>query len=296
MLLLTCLTLLLQPPTDLYRQQNLVAWCIVPFDAKQRGPAERVAMLQRLGIQRYAYDWRDKHLPSFEEEVQLLVKAGIQLQAVWFPPLINRDTQNILSILKRYKIVTELWVSLDDPKGSSDADKVSQAVSIIKPLLGPAKEAGCTICLYNHGGWMGQPKNLLAILKELPDSGVGLIYNLHHGHVHLDRFAEVLQQLQPALKCITLNGMVPQGDQQGKKILPIGAGTEDLKLLKLISDSGYRGPIAILGHMHEFDVEDRLKDNLDGLRWLQSQLAGQPAGNKPAYRTYRWVHVALRLI
>ena len=36
---------------------NLVAWCIVPFDAKNRGPAERVEMLKNLGFKKYAYDW-----------------------------------------------------------------------------------------------------------------------------------------------------------------------------------------------------------------------------------------------
>ncbi|MGV3485563.1 MAG: hypothetical protein ACO1RT_14190, partial [Planctomycetaceae bacterium] len=28
---------------DLLRKENLVAWCIVPFDAARRGPAERAA-------------------------------------------------------------------------------------------------------------------------------------------------------------------------------------------------------------------------------------------------------------
>ena len=57
-----------EPPKDIYAQENLVAWCIVPFDAKKRTPAERVAMLQKLGFKRYAYDWRAEHLPSFDEE------------------------------------------------------------------------------------------------------------------------------------------------------------------------------------------------------------------------------------
>ncbi|MEY4403946.1 MAG: hypothetical protein RIR91_1981, partial [Verrucomicrobiota bacterium] len=29
----------------LFAQENLAAWCIVPFDAKQRGPEARAAML-----------------------------------------------------------------------------------------------------------------------------------------------------------------------------------------------------------------------------------------------------------
>ena len=36
----------------LFRRDNLVAWCIVPFDSKKRGPVERVAMLERLGFRR----------------------------------------------------------------------------------------------------------------------------------------------------------------------------------------------------------------------------------------------------
>ena len=36
---------------ELFRRDNLVAWCIVPFDAKKRGPEERAAMLEKLGLQ-----------------------------------------------------------------------------------------------------------------------------------------------------------------------------------------------------------------------------------------------------
>ena len=32
----------------LFARTNLAAWCIVPFDAKKRGPEERAAMLERL--------------------------------------------------------------------------------------------------------------------------------------------------------------------------------------------------------------------------------------------------------
>src|SRR5262245_59245051 len=35
---------------DLFARENLVAWCIVPFDSKKRGPEERAAMLKKLGF------------------------------------------------------------------------------------------------------------------------------------------------------------------------------------------------------------------------------------------------------
>ncbi len=33
---------------DIFAHDNRVAWCIVPFDAKKRGPEERAAMLANL--------------------------------------------------------------------------------------------------------------------------------------------------------------------------------------------------------------------------------------------------------
>ena len=45
-------------PSTLWDRDNLVAWCIVPFDAARRGPVERAAMLDELGIRRLAYDYQ----------------------------------------------------------------------------------------------------------------------------------------------------------------------------------------------------------------------------------------------
>ena len=47
-LILTWLALPAAEP--LFERDNLAAWCIVPFDAKKRGPEERAAMLERLGF------------------------------------------------------------------------------------------------------------------------------------------------------------------------------------------------------------------------------------------------------
>jgi putative heme-binding domain-containing protein len=92
--------------------------------------------------------------------------------------------------------------------------------------------------------------------------------------------------MQPYLYAVNLNGMTRKGDQQGMKILPLGAGDLDLSLLRTIRDSGYTGPIGILNHT-DHDAEARLQDNLDGLAWLVRKLNGQPAGAKPKYRTWQ---------
>ena len=57
---------------DLLGKENLVAWCIVPFDSSERTPLQRAKMLVDLGITQYAYDYRDKHIPSFKEEIGVM--------------------------------------------------------------------------------------------------------------------------------------------------------------------------------------------------------------------------------
>ena len=42
--------------------------------------------------------------------------------------------------------------------------------------------------------------------------------------------------------------------------------------LKMIRDSGYRGPIGILDHRGNLDAEKSLKENLDGLETLLRKL------------------------
>ena len=100
---------------------------------------------------------------------------------------------------------------------------------------------------------------------------VGIVYNLHHGHDHLERFAELMSKMRPHLLALNLNGMVTGGDKMDKKIVPIGQGDRDLELLWIIRDSGYRGPIGILNHT-QLDAEVRLRENLAGLDRLVGQL------------------------
>lgn len=273
------------PPKGVFAQDNLVAWCIVPFDAKKRGPAERVEMLKKLGFKKYAYDWRAEHLPMFDEEVGLLKKAGIELSAVWFPANLGTDAKKLLEVIEKHKVTPQLWVMFPDPPATNQAAKVEAAAKALRPVADAADKLGCKLALYNHGGWPGEPENQIAVIEALKLKNVGIVYNQHHGHDNLDRFPELLKKMQPHLLALNLNGMVKDGEKVGKKILPLGAGDNDAALLKVIRESGYSGPIGILGHTQD-DAAERLADNLDGLNWLKAQLDGKEA-TKPKYRTWK---------
>ncbi len=276
----------------LFARSNLVAWCIVPFDAKKRGPEERAAMLERLGIKLFAYDYRAEHIPTFDAEMEALKEHGVRLFAWWFPTSMNEEARLILDVLKRHEIRAQLWVMGGGAAPRNADEQTALVLSEARRIRAIAEEAariGCTVALYNHGGWFGQPENQIAIIKELRKQGitnVGIVYNLHHGHEHLDRFASLLSEMKPYLVALNLNGMVRNGDNIGKKILPIGQGDLDVALFKTIRDSGWRGPIGILNHTDE-DAEARLLDNLEGLDWVTAQLDGKPAGERPRPRSWR---------
>ncbi len=281
------------PPPDpgIFGRDNLIAWCIVPFDSKNRGPEERAAMLRKLGFKHFAYDWRPEHVATFDAEIEALKQEGVGLDAFWAPGELNADSRRILEVLKKHDVHAQLWAMLDVGNGPADAAeqarRVAAAAARLKPLAEAADRAGCTVALYNHGGWFGEPENQVAIIERLQRAG---------GRQRRDglqppprprasrRLRRRLRRMLPYLKALNINGMDPGGDRVGRKILPLGQGSEDLALLRTIRDSGYRGPIGILGHTQD-DAEARLLDNLDGLDWLVPQLDGQPPGPRPTPRT-----------
>src|SRR5262245_20190050 len=86
-------------PADLCSPDNLVAWCIVPFDAKKRDPEQRAEMLQRLGFRHYAYDWRAEHVPTFDAEILATQKREIEFTAWWFPQKLDDNARKILAVI-----------------------------------------------------------------------------------------------------------------------------------------------------------------------------------------------------
>jgi sugar phosphate isomerase/epimerase len=272
---------------DIYDRQNLTAWCIVPFDAQHRGPIARAELLHRLRIPRLAYDWRDEHIPTFDAELDALSQEGIELRAFWFPSSLDATALHILDVLRRHDAKTELWVTMSgggiECAPSECEQRIRDHVTALRPIVDAAAAQGLAVGLYNHGDWFGEPENQIEILKRLGAPNVGLVYNFHHGHGHLDRFAELLPKMLPYLYSINLNGMTRDGDVRGAQILPLGLGELDLMLLRAIAESGYKGPIGILGHTTA-DAEATLQDNLDGLDWLVARLRGEDPGPRPALR------------
>jgi sugar phosphate isomerase/epimerase len=272
----------------LFARENLVAWCIVPFDSQKRTPAQRAAMLDELGIKRFAYDYRAEHIPTWDAELEALKKHGIELTAWWFPAVLNDEARKALELFQKHQVKPQLWVMGGGEPVQGEAAqeaRVADEARKIRTIAEAAAPLGLKVALYNHGGWFGEPENQLAIIDRLRKAGitnVGIVYNLHHAHHQLERLPVLLAKMKPHLLALNLNGMTAGGE----KILPLGQGKSDSEVLKIIFDSGWKGPVGILNHTDE-DAEVRLRDNLEGLQWLVAPLEGKPIGAKPSPRSWR---------
>jgi len=253
---------------DNFEKENLVAWCIVPFDIKNRGPAERAKMVRELGLKRVAYDWRKQHIPEFEEEILEYKKNGLEYFAFW------GWTDEIEPLIKKHKIAPQIWQMFrgKTPDGT-DAEKIEKIAEQFRPQAEKAKSLGLKFGIYNHGGWQGKPSSLIAVCDFLRDKhgleNVGIVFNFHHAHHDLEGFAKNFEAMRPYLLCVNLNGMAKADsvdpETKENKILPIGTGVDERNLIETIVESGYDGPIGVLGHRKEMDAREAVQLNLDGL-------------------------------
>ncbi|MES2693591.1 MAG: TIM barrel protein [Verrucomicrobiota bacterium] len=271
---------------SIWNKENLQAWCIVPYDAKKRTPEERAEMLKRIGLRAYAYDFRPQHIPEFDREVEVMKAQGIELTAWWFSSKMDDNARKILATIERQKIKPTLWVSGGGAPAKNAAEQVARItseVARIKPIAEAAQAQGLKIALYNHQGWFGDPDNQLAVLEGLRREGaanVGIVYNFHHAHEHIRTFAAQWPRMMPHVVAVNVSGIVENGDRAGKKIQYVGEGDQEMALMKVIAESGWRGPIGVLCHRTDVDAEEALQRNMAGVATLAAKLAAEPPALK----------------
>jgi hydroxypyruvate isomerase len=270
---------------DVFAKSNLAAWCVVPFDAKQRGPEERAKMLRDLGITKLAYDWREEHIPTFDQELQALTKNGVKLEAFWImsgeTAEGNAHIKAIFDFLERNKVKTQLWLLMGEWGGFSELSQQQKVEAMAKPIRYIAEKAeklGCKVALYNHGGWFGEPENQLEIIKHLKMKNVGIVYNFHHARMHHERFETFYPKIQPHLYALNIAGL-----KKGvtERFFRTGQGDVETEMIRQVWKSGYKGTIGIINHDTNEDAEKGLRDEMVGLKRILGEI-----GNKKALKTY----------
>lgn len=279
---------------ELFRKENLFAWCVASHDAATVTSDERIAGVNRLGFQSYAWGNRmatSDHLPLLDRELAELSKYNIQLLGRFI--MSSEDEAELAKILDHLlanSVKPQLWVTGGGtPVGSAEEqeNRLQEETRRLRPLLAAADRRGLRVSLYNHADWFGDPWNRLALLARLSTEGfqnVGTVQTLHWAGSYLDRIDEVFQALKPHLDAVVLSGNKAGGSDPTKEIVPIGAGSEDVRVLGALAQSGWQGPVGILNHTSH-PSELRLQDNLDGLAWVIGRLRGEELP-KPVFRTW----------
>src|SRR5688572_8356340 len=104
----------------LFAKDNLVAWCVVPFDSVDRTPEQRATMLDELGFKQFAYDWRLKHLPTFPDEIKSLKDHDIKLTSVWVwidtdsTMVLDETNEQLFEMIKENNVKTDLWLGFSN--------------------------------------------------------------------------------------------------------------------------------------------------------------------------------------
>jgi sugar phosphate isomerase/epimerase len=265
----------------LFDRQNLVAWCVVPFDEKKRGPEQRAEMLQRLGFKKFAYDWREKDVPTFDAEVEALQRHGVNLVAWWFPTETeDPHARIILEVIKRHGIHPQLWVMGSGSPVRTEAEqreRTEQEAERIRKIVELARPYGCQVQLYNHNGWFGQPDNEVAVIERLRQkgvSGVGMVYNFSHGHADIASFPAIWKRIARYVVAVNVTGMV-----KDERLIPPSKGDHELEMLRTILESHWRGPIGVIAEQGG-DAEVTLRNDLLGLDWLARELARPGSGGE----------------
>jgi hypothetical protein len=269
-----------QKSTQLINTDKIYAWCIVPYDSVKRSPEDRITMLKRLGINKYAYDWREEHLATMAEELTLARQNDVEIISVWMwiddnwdsVDKLNRSNEKVFDVVKEVNYKGQVWVSFNANffDGLSDSEAVKKGAEMIEYLSQRLISWLQSSVVQSQ---TGLTQNQLKIIAALPEEDLGLIYNFHHAHKQIDDFPKMVDIMLPHLWSVNLNGL----KKEGPKILAIGKGDYEKEMIMTLLKEGYKGDFGILGHVEDADVKAILQANLNGLKFMKTIL--------PTFRT-----------
>jgi sugar phosphate isomerase/epimerase len=229
------------------------AWPFFPFDnGVGRGvwpPKVQAETVKKLGYDGMHYNYTNP--VDFAAKIAACKEAGVPIKAMYIYTFVDKPgasyDKGIPDVIKQLAgSGTTIWLTLRDGKrGQQDAE----AAAIVKEIAGLAADSGLKVSIYPHAGfYVATAEDAVRIAKidRLPNVGVtvNLCHELFAGNG--DRLAEVVKTAAPMLTLVSINGASPvAGKGPGAwDTLPLGSGSFDTKaFLKLIYDSGYRGPI-----------------------------------------------------
>jgi sugar phosphate isomerase/epimerase len=212
-------------------------------------PSVQAETVRNLGYDGIHYNYTNPK--DFAAKLAACRAAGVPIRAVYIYTFVDQPGKSfdpgikeMIRMLKGSK--TTIWMTLRDGKrGKQD----TEAAAVVREIASMAAESGLKVSLYPHAGfYVASAEDAVRIAKVVDLPNVGVTINLCHELFagNSGRLAEVVKAASPYLNLVSINGASPVPGKEPKawETLPLGSGTFDTNaFLRLIRDSGYRGPI-----------------------------------------------------
>jgi len=262
-----------EPPT---------AWPFFAFDnGVGRGvwaPEKQAQTVKSLGYDGIHYNYTNPK--DLAAKVAACKAAGVPIHAMYIYTFLGKPgaaydpgIKEAIRMLKGSQTV--IWMTLRDGKpGQQDAE----AAEIVRDIAGMASESGLKVSLYPHAGfYVSTAEDAVRVAKVVKLPNVGVTVNLCHELLagNGDRLGEVIKAAGTYLNLVSLNGASPIPDKGPKAwdTLPLGSGTFDVEaFLRLLRDSGYRGPIGHQFYGIKGDDMDKLSRAIESWKTMKKRV------------------------
>lgn len=228
-------------------------------------PTEQAAILADLGYDGIGYTGTE-NIPQMLAALEprglkmfnTYVKLDVRPDQVPYDPTLPEAIQQ----LRGHGTLIWLHVHGDQPSGQRLDDR---AVRRIREIAAMAAESDLRVALYPHTGfYVATVQDAVRLVKKVDRKNVGASFNLCH-YLKLDDEANLEQRIHdaiPYLFAVSING-ADRGDTKkmgwDRLIQTLDRGDFDVhRLLRLLIDSGYRGPIGLQCYAIPGDVRDNL--------------------------------------
>ena len=197
-------------------------------------------MLERLGFKRFAYDYRAEHIPHVRRRDRGAEEARHRARRPGgFPPTLNDEArQHPRRAQAARREAAALGHRRRRPAKTDEEQR--QRVEQRGGAPPPHRRGGGELGLQGRRSTTTAAGSASRRIRSrssrrLQSDGitnVGIVYNLHHGHDHLDRLPGAAREDEAAPAGAEPQRHDPRRRRSGKKILPLGQGDLDLTLLR----------------------------------------------------------------
>lgn len=220
------------------------------------------------GMELMGLDNIDKKYKSLSDHKLQLFMVYIQIDLEKEQPFDTRLPEFITNMKDRG---VTLWLHIHSEKYSqSDPLGDEACVSVIQNLADYANEYNVNIALYPHTGfWLEKVEDAVRLTMKINRRNVGAVFNLCHflKADEKDLLESRLKKAIPYLAAVSINGADDGNTNKldwSRLIQPLGKGSYDvMKLLRILKENNYRGPVGLQCFNIPGDPADFLKFSIE---------------------------------